>query len=62
MDLDITQDDSWDVISAFFKENNLVKQQIDSFDRFISLNAQKIINDQSENIIIEKNPQVYFLY
>lgn len=58
MDLDITQDDSWDVISAFFKENNLVKQQIDSFDRFISLNAQKIINDQSENIIIEKNPQV----
>ncbi|CAN6900425.1 unnamed protein product [Brassica oleracea var. botrytis] len=31
-DKEITQEDAWTVISAYFVEKGLVRQQIDSFD------------------------------
>lgn len=37
---DISQEDAWAVISAFFEEKGLVRQQLDSFNEFISNTIQ----------------------
>ncbi len=37
---EITQEDSWAVISAYFEEKGLVRQQLDSFNEFINSNMQ----------------------
>ncbi|KAK1422664.1 hypothetical protein QVD17_17950 [Tagetes erecta] len=42
---DITQDDAWTVISSYFEENGLVRQQIDSFNEFIQSTTQEIVDD-----------------
>ena len=34
-DLPVTQEDAWAVISAYFEEKGLVRQQLDLFDEFI---------------------------
>lgn len=39
-DDDITTEDSWTVISANFQEKGLVRQQLDSFDVFMSNTMQ----------------------
>jgi len=44
-DQEITQTDAWSVIDAYFKEKGLVKQQIESFDEFIEVTMQQIIDD-----------------
>jgi DNA-directed RNA polymerase beta subunit len=49
----ITQEDSWVVISAFFKEKGLVRQQLDSFDEFIHNTIQEIVEE--EEIIVTSN-------
>ena len=35
-DEEITQEDAWVVIDRYFEEKGLVRQQIDSFDDFIT--------------------------
>lgn len=35
-DQSVVQNDSWEVINSFFKENGLVSQQIESFNNFLS--------------------------
>uniref|UniRef100_A0A9J2PUR1 DNA-directed RNA polymerase subunit beta n=1 Tax=Ascaris lumbricoides TaxID=6252 RepID=A0A9J2PUR1_ASCLU len=35
----------WVVISAYFDEKGLVRQQLDSFDEFIQMNVQRIVED-----------------
>lgn len=58
----------WRVLEAYFKENSIVKNQIDSFNHFIDFGLQEIVEQESdliiqnysihfENIYIEK-PQV----
>lgn len=47
-DEEITQDDAWTVIGAYFKDNGLVRQQIESFDEFIGNTIQDIVNDSGE--------------
>jgi len=46
---EIWQEACWIVISAYFEEKGLVRQQLDSFDEFIQMNVQvwfqKCIND-----------------
>ncbi len=37
---EISQEDAWAVISAYFEEKGLVRQQLDSFDEFINSNMQ----------------------
>lgn len=37
---EITQEDAWAVISAYFEEKGLVRQQLDSFNEFINSNMQ----------------------
>ena len=48
MDLDslpVTQEDAWAVISAYFEEKGLVRQQLDSFDEFIQNTMQELVDD-----------------
>jgi DNA-directed RNA polymerase beta subunit len=34
---EISQDDAWTVIKAYFKQHGLVSQQISSFNRFVNI-------------------------
>eukprot|EP00823_Brevimastigomonas_motovehiculus_P004857 TRINITY_DN3319_c0_g1_i1.p1 TRINITY_DN3319_c0_g1~~TRINITY_DN3319_c0_g1_i1.p1 ORF type:complete len:1185 (-),score=282.72 TRINITY_DN3319_c0_g1_i1:723-4277(-) len=40
-----TAGDSWTVISTFFEEKGLVRQQLDSFDEFISNTMQEVVEE-----------------
>jgi DNA-directed RNA polymerase II subunit RPB2 len=53
---EITQDDAWAVISAYFEEKGLVRQQLDSFDEFIQNTMQEIV-DESADIEIRPESQ-----
>lgn len=55
-DDEITQEDAWAVISAYFEEKGLVRQQLDSFDEFIQNTMQEIV-DQSAEIEIRPESQ-----
>jgi DNA-directed RNA polymerase II subunit RPB2 len=46
---DINEEDAWTVISAYFRERGLVRQQLDSFDHFMSITMQELM-DQSPDI------------
>ncbi|CAK9148633.1 unnamed protein product [Ilex paraguariensis] len=52
----ITQEDAWAVISAYFEEKGLVRQQLDSFDEFIQNTMQEIV-DESADIEIRPESQ-----
>ncbi|KAH9624453.1 hypothetical protein KSS87_008143 [Heliosperma pusillum] len=51
---EITQEDAWAVISAFFEEKGLVRQQLDSFDEFIQNTMQEIVDESAD---IEIHPE-----
>jgi len=55
-DEEITQEDTWSVISAYFDEKGLVRQQLDSFDVFIENTIQEIV-DETPDLIIIPEPQ-----
>lgn len=42
---DLWQEACWVVISSYFDEKGLVRQQLDSFDEFIQTSVQKIVED-----------------
>jgi len=42
---DITQEDCWTVITSYFSEKGLVRQQLDSFDDFIHNTMQEVVED-----------------
>jgi len=51
MDMDnvpVTQEDAWAVISAYFEEKGLVRQQLDSFDEFIQNTMQELVDDSGD--------------
>ncbi len=48
----ITQDDCWTVISSFFEEKGLVRQQLDSFNEFIENTMQEIV-DENAKLVLE---------
>ncbi|KAJ2158102.1 DNA-dependent RNA polymerase II, partial [Coemansia sp. RSA 552] len=52
----ISQEDCWILISRYFDEHGLVRQQIDSFNNFIEHTLQEII-DENPNIVMEKTAQ-----
>lgn len=54
-DEEISQDDAWAVISAYFKEKGLVRQQLDSFNEFIQDTMQMIV---TESGVIDVRPDV----
>lgn len=45
---DVTQEDCWQVISSFFEEKGLVRQQLDSFDEFIRNTMQEVVDENAE--------------
>ena len=42
---DLWQEACWIVISSYFEEKGLVRQQLDSFDEFIQMSVQQIVED-----------------
>lgn len=54
--LEITQQDCWEVISTYFDEKGLVRQQLDSFNEFIENTMQEII-DENSKLLIETQSQ-----
>jgi len=42
---DVWQEGCWIVISSYFDDKGLVRQQLDSFDEFIQMNVQRIVDD-----------------
>eukprot|EP00955_Chlamydomonas_euryale_P116435 366417-Chlamydomonas_euryale.AAC.3 len=57
-DDEITQEDAWAVISAFFEEKGLVRQQLDSFNEFVSNTMQEIIDETPEIVVKPENQHV----
>ncbi|KYQ91059.1 RNA polymerase II core subunit [Tieghemostelium lacteum] len=53
---EIVQEDVWTVISSYFQEKGLVRQQLDSFDEFIQNTMQEII-DESPPITLRPETQ-----
>jgi DNA-directed RNA polymerase II subunit RPB2 len=53
---EINEEDAWAVISAFFEEKGLVRQQLDSFDEFVSNTMQEIV-DETPSIIVTPEHQ-----
>ena len=47
----LTEEDRWKVINAFFKENGLVSQQINSFNSFISNTIQEIVEEVGKIVV-----------
>ena len=50
------QEACWIVINAYFDEKGLVRQQLDSFDEFIEMSVQRIVED-SPQIELEAEAQ-----
>jgi hypothetical protein len=48
MEEEIAQEDAWVVISAFFDEKGLVRQQLDSFDHFLEIGLQECVDDAGD--------------
>ena len=42
---DMWQEACWIVINSYFDEKGLVRQQLDSFDEFIQMSVQRIVED-----------------
>ena len=42
------QEDAWTVISAFFEDKGLVRQQLDSFNEFINSSMQEVVDECGE--------------
>jgi len=57
-DANITPEDCWTVISAYFDTKGLVSQQIDSFNDFQETTIQELIDEYSHMTIDENNPPV----
>ena len=45
---DLWQEACWIVISSYFDEKGLVRQQLDSFDEFIQMSVQRIGEDSPQ--------------
>lgn len=51
----IVKDDAWTVISSYFEQKGLVRQQLDSFDQFVRIKMQEVI-DENPQIIVQSTP------
>ncbi|RPA85461.1 beta and beta-prime subunits of DNA dependent RNA-polymerase [Ascobolus immersus RN42] len=53
---EITSEDCWQVISAFFDKKGLVSQQIDSFDEFVLSTMQELVSEDSILTLDQNTP------
>jgi len=51
-DDEIYQEDTWEVVSAYFEDKGLVRQQLDSFNEFIGTTIQEIVDDHPNLVLI----------
>lgn len=52
----LSQKDCWKVVSAFFKEKGLVRQQLDSFNEFIQSTMQEVVDENSTIVLLAHSP------
>jgi DNA-directed RNA polymerase II subunit RPB2 len=52
----ISQEDAWAVISSYFEDKGLVRQQLDSYNEFTSNTMQEIV-DETPAIIVRPEAQ-----
>ena len=52
--LEIQEEDLWILIHSYFKENNIIKQQLESFNDFIQNKMQDIIDDMPPIVSIHQ--------
>ena len=57
-DQEITAEDAWVVINAYFERRGLVKQQLDSYDQFILNSIQEMVDDQGQLVITPENQYI----
>mmetsp|Transcript_4840 Transcript_4840/g.14588 ORF Transcript_4840/g.14588 Transcript_4840/m.14588 type:complete len:1214 (-) Transcript_4840:135-3776(-) len=57
-DAEIVEEDTWDVVSAYFEEKGLVRQQLDSFNDFVENTMQVIIEETRDILIIPEEQHV----
>ncbi|KAI0756840.1 DNA-dependent RNA polymerase II second largest subunit [Daedaleopsis nitida] len=53
---EITHEDCWTVISSFFDQKGLVRQQLDSFDEFVQNTMQELV-DENADLILDQADQ-----
>lgn len=53
---EITSEDCWQVISAFFDAKGLVSQQLDSFDEFVNSTMQELVSEDSILTLDQNTP------
>ncbi|THH02572.1 hypothetical protein EW026_g324 [Hermanssonia centrifuga] len=53
---EITHEDCWAVISSFFEQKGLVRQQLDSFDEFVQNTMQELV-DENADLILDQADQ-----
>ena len=53
---EITQEDCWAVITSFFDQKGLVRQQLDSFDEFVQNTMQELV-DENADLILDQADQ-----
>jgi DNA-directed RNA polymerase II subunit RPB2 len=53
---EITQEDCWTVITSFFDQYGLVRQQLDSFDEFVQNTMQELV-DENADLILDQADQ-----
>jgi DNA-directed RNA polymerase II subunit RPB2 len=49
--IDLTQEECWEVISSFFKNKGIIRQQLDSFDDFIERGLVEVITESPIQVI-----------
>lgn len=54
-DGELTQEDCWNVISAFFDEKGLVRQQLDSFDEFVQNTMLELVEENADLILDQQD-------
>ena len=52
----ITAEDCWTVIGSFFDTKGLVSQQLDSFDEFVSITMQQMVDENSLITLDQNSP------
>lgn len=53
---EISQEDCWDIIRAFFEEKGLVRHQLDSFNEFMSNTIQELV-EEVRSLTLEQSDQ-----
>ena len=57
----LTEDQTWDIISSYFKKYGFANHQLETFNNFILFEIQEIINNEPSLVINYKKGSTYTL-